>query len=303
MSDEEKQAVSLNRRVREAMIYFGLPHWVEIKNEGVPENSTWGHLQHGVQEDIQYFIDNDKFETASHIARVTLDSVAGGDFFSLNELKYRKFFESFIYAAGNHDLGKFIPEISKLSEKKDSFTPEDMEKMKEHVGISVGLSNSNNLLGKGIIAYHHFWQKNSYLPAGISKEWGLQLTPEIEVGSKLLAIIDFHDSAATRVNAKFLEKPRVLKKEEVRKLLFNEYGNLEFNYEGENFPSLHTHGDVIIESFYRQGVFGRKNPLNPYPAPYSFIRRSGILETWRERKKVKAREKEIAKKLEMHWGK
>ena len=290
LTSQQRFSEELSKRVEEGMIYLGLPSYSEIKDRGAKKNSLWSHIQHGSQEDVNFFIRNHMLDLADHTSRVTLDAISIGDFLGMNTPKYQEMFESFVYSAGTHDRGKLRPELRDINEKKTNFTLDDMEKMRNHLGWFIG----GNMLTNSITALHHSWQKNGY---SVDEEWFrrgmLQRTPEAEVLSKLLAVDDFHDAVSTRTNTRNYAVPRLPTKEEAKQLLISEYGQLPIVYQGEKLPKLDMSGEELICSFYKEGIFGRKNPINPYPRPYSFIKRPTFMQTFLARRKTKQREKEI----------
>ena len=92
--------------------------------------------------------------------------------------------------------------------------------------------------------------------------------------SKVLAIIDFHDSISVRRNTKWSKDgktPVRPSSEQARESLLKEYADLDLRYQGDKFPEFYGDGIRLIHDFYEAGIFGKRNPLNPFPEPYSFI--------------------------------
>jgi len=290
--DQKREiAQSLTQRAREAFIYLGYPDWCEIKYEGhlgsVVEKS---HLRRST-DGITAFIDAGKFDTASHVARTTLYSVAIADFLKMNAPIFHQGREKLVVAAANHDTGKLHPNLIHLVDRYD-LTPEEIITMREHVNYGALYPGNPDI--REIIGLHHNWQNNSYRAGNITEK--ALKKAGVVLASKLLEIPDFLD-ACGRKNAKSNGNGNRNPKE----LLLKEFGKLPIKYEGEEFPNINITGGDLIESLYDKGIFGRE-PINPFPTEYSFILRDNQVDQFMERQMARSREivmeRKIAKYLE-----
>lgn len=275
-------------RIRELFIYLGWPDWLEIKHGGRARKAgEISHLWH-LADDLHAFIDRGRAEIAAHVGRVSLYCSAIADFLGFYREEYKPARENLVLAAMGHDFGKLFPDILPLTAPGRVFTPADRLAMEEHVVNS--LTFQTELKVSGIIGLHHNWQSRPYKPAGLE---GALEDPEVVALSKLLGITDFVDSAATRRNTRFQTTKNLLTWGQVRAVVKEEYGQLEIRYAGDKLPSLNFSGGELISSLFDAGIFGRKDQLNPFPSPYSFIWRETPLQRLFEIIKAEYRQAEI----------
>ncbi len=303
--DEYKIFNNLSNRIYETGVYFGLPEWFEIKYEGASRYPLFGeHLRH-FGDGIDEFYKSGMIATANHSARIALDSIVLSDMLGIGVgTSFYRQSEFLMDAALNHDTGKTLPGLRDIAEKKVGFTKADQELMKTHVGLAGYVSNEARV----IVTDHHRWQKNSYTSVSpawnwIRKKlglWHLKRTPETIVLSKFLGILDFHDSAATRVNSRNFDSPRLPSSEELRGLLLQSYGTIKIKYFGLEMSKIDLTGRQLIEDLFEVGVFGRSDPINPYKEPYSFIKRPSKEEALALKEKMKRREEEVREKLKKY---
>lgn len=280
-SSEEKISISLLGRLYEAHIYMGYPTYDEIKNENAKERPPLMHLGCATGM-IGEFMDKGKFNTASHIARITLYNLAVCDFLGMHEKRFEKSRDISVAAALHHDDGKLL--LDDLVEKIH-FTKEDLERMKNHVQYSAfGESETDQ-----IISLHHFWQTNSY--ASWQKEIALK-NPKMVALSKILGIIDFYDSCSTRPDR--ITK-KLISQEEAKKATLAVYGSMPIIYRGSELPALNLNGERLINDLFNEGIFGR-DALNPFPIPYSFIWRHRRIDAIEQTLKSIEREIQIEEK-------
>lgn len=207
-------------------------------------------------------------ETYTHSLRCALYSVRVMDFLNIKDKQQRSdFFTSSLF----HDIGKCCVIGNEIGRE---FKEEDIEKIKSHHSdISAEIMRRNfgeNIAG--IVERHHKYQKNPY-----PKILRISETPEIRFYSKLLALIDFNDSASTRLNGKylpsfiwkFLKKMNIknppISKKKVKNLVIEEYGNQNLDYE-----SININEKELIDDLFQVKIFGVDNPINPFEKFGSF---------------------------------
>lgn len=251
---------SLEAQVEDGCDYLNIP---QVKaGQEIPESKIHKDLLLGDLGHLKY----NSPETCAHSMRTFLYAIRVLDFLGAKNEEYRKFFA---VAALLHDLGKFCA-FEAL--RGGRYNEQDAKDMKWHPRWSADFIRSYGEIPAAIVERHHFWQRAPY-PA--PKELTTAPTPEVEVLSKVLGIIDNQDAAATRENNRLrrgtFDRVKALftgrnlpSRRRVRRSLIREYGPLEIVYEGENLPEIGTTGEQLIKSLYSAGIFGAKNPLNPF---------------------------------------
>lgn len=267
----EQISIDLRKRVIDAGVYLGFPRsYDEIRHLPPEVRQTMHHLQ-GLIDAAFYFSEYGLFGQQAHSYRVPLYIVKALDFLDIQDVEIRR---SAFIAALDHDMGKFM--MLDIVDKPGGFTPQDMERMREHPGTSAGMRCNLDSIEAGMIERHHAYQPNPYPSKFFTKT-----SPEIEYLTKILALIDFHDSAATRENDKFERDlietvlsyatgNRLPSKKKVRQALLAVYGNLDVSYTGSSMPQSSRTGEQFIEEMYVNGIFGPENPLNPFTEADSF---------------------------------
>ncbi len=105
---------------------------------------------------------------------------------------------------------------------------------------------------------HHKYQSKPY-----PKKSVILYTPEREFATKILSILDFYDSAITRID-KDKKKTKQTQEEftsyqEARIKLEEEYRNLEIEYNKDKFPKLRMKGQEFIDLMYNEKIFRNKD--------------------------------------------
>ena len=254
---EEKRINDVLKEILyDILSYMGLPEEKDVKSNLCEEFREIGHLGNAYAT-IQPFLDEGLYETANHILRVSIYSFVVGSFIGLRKEQR----DTLVLAALFHDLGKISVDVINIAEKKIGFDEVDRATMENHVSHSSVMVLDVDI--KTIIALHHSWQKNPY---GVYGEI-IRKTKENEFLSKILALIDFHDSAATRVNTRNSQEPRLLKSSEVKDLLIKEYSDMEFgDFIGFN------NGKELIEGLYKDNIFGREDVKLPYNDEFEILK-------------------------------
>lgn len=269
--NKPENTAKLEERLHEAYNYLKIP--VAKETEIVDRMIVYDKTM--CQQNIDSFIDqfyvfsqmsgnpDQMHETYEHSVRCSLYSIKIAEFLGFDGNYKTKFF----CAALLHDIGKF--KVFNHSEE-ESFDPEKNQEMKEHPQLASIFTGNIDKEVSSVIGLHHSYQENSYKPAEINE------TMEVGYLSKLLAVIDFYDSASTRKNKKLLSVwdkflGKVLPSgDKVRKELVDSYGGLYIDYSGTMLPQSNKKGKLLIDELYQKGIFGNENPLNPFPDKESF---------------------------------
>jgi len=225
------------------------------------------YIRLGFQSDKFWFPHTLDSETSNHSMRVCMYAILMKGYFNFPENWAR----SFVDASLKHDFGKDgVESIGRIDKntiggrrdkylflnKKDNFTEEDRRRVNDHIDLALLFLQEEPM--RTIIAYHHAWQKNPVLPMSIKS---CKRTKETDYLSKLLAIADCYDAAATRINTRNSDSPKQLTPPEVKEILMEEYGNLKINYRGNKLPRIKTKGRDLIERLYNKKIIGEKNLL------------------------------------------
>lgn len=185
---------------------------------------------------------------------------------------------NFIAALG-HDSGSICFQNAR---NRDKSFPQYKEMMKQHPTLSAHQVSSFDPISAAIIERHHRWQPDPYPPE--SDFLYKQPTPEIEVSSKILTIVDCYEAATTREHREgvfisdLILRGGLPSKKKVREELSKNHAELIIKYDGNSLPKMDFSGKEFIDVMYDRGVFGRPS-LNPYPYPYSFMSKKTIAHT------------------------
>ena len=268
--DKPKNVADLEQRLHEAYDYLKIPiaKETEIVDRMIDYDKTM------CQQYLDSFIDQfyvfanmsknpePMRETYEHSVRCALYSIKVSEFLGFDEDSKVKFF----CASLLHDIGKFrVFNGEKKSYRK--LKPE----MKKHVLYGAAFTD---IFGEDISAAIN--EHHSHQPDGYGGLTNIKTTDESFYLSKLLAVIDFYDSASTRKNKKLLSiwdslLGKVLPSgDKVRKELVDSYGGLYIDYSGTMLPQSNKKGKLLIDELYQKGIFGNENPLNPFPDKESF---------------------------------
>ena len=199
-----------------------------------------------------------------------------GQIKNYTDSNFKKYQQIFYIASLLHDVGK--REFPELITKTD-LTEEEIILLRGHVEKSRDIIKSINETSAEIALRHHLYQPKSY-PYGINGS-----TPEIEVLSRLLGKIDNWDTRTTRVNNRnnynYYEKAIIMfnkiknnnnfiPQQIAKKLIGKEYQKVNLYYGGTNLPRMNFNCGKLIDLLVEDGIFGSKNPLNPFEKFYSF---------------------------------
>jgi len=197
-------------------------------------------------------------ENREKLVRANLESLKGKDkqtyrhsvrvgLLGIKVAKYTHEDPEMMFLAGvYHDSGKLLasPEIL---EKTNGFDEADMKEMKTHVVFGYrmlrGIEEIPNKVAE-IIVRHHQYGEDPYpksLPE-LGQEFSNAEMVEIGYLSRLLALIDFYDSAENRRNDKFSEdgRPKKLSPKEVKEVLL----------------AASPDKKILIESLYKEKILG-----------------------------------------------
>jgi response regulator RpfG family c-di-GMP phosphodiesterase len=131
------------------------------------------------------------------------------------------------YSGVLHDIGKIMLPPSTMG--KRNIGKKDMELIASHPYDSYDFLSREFAFSADIVVRHHSHQKEAYpkvLPP-YSRSFSENTKKKIESLSKVLAIIDFYDSAKNRKNQKFSRKSRMLSPDKVKELLVSEYPSMK----------------------------------------------------------------------------
>jgi len=266
--NKPKTVESLEKRLHEAYDYLKIP----VANEIEIIDRMIDYDRALCQQYLDRFMDHfyvfakisgnpeKMIETYEHSARLALYSIKISEFMGFDENYKTKFFCSALL----HDNGKFASFNHPEGSEKNDKIPLD------HPMTGAFFTDPLDWEVSSIIGLHHAYQKDSY------KDKNSKETAETIYLSKLLAISDFYDSASTRKNGRlldFTDKMLLRKlpaKNKVKEKLMESYGNLDLVYSGELLPHIDAKGHLLIDTFYSNGIFGHKSPINPFQEKESF---------------------------------
>jgi hypothetical protein len=202
-------------------------------------------------------------KTWEHVQRVALKGVRVADYLEIGniEVSLSGNVRQAIFICGlSHDVGKINPQMRKaikkseeMQEKGGVLEEEYLKLIREHSQISAELEDDPFI--RGIIVRHHIYQKKSYpkIPhIFYDKNKFGERNAEVEYLSKLLALIDAHDSSLTRKNG---NSERLTCDKSLVSLL-DYYGKLDLSYNGKILPCIECSGKDLITRLYTDGVFG-----------------------------------------------
>ncbi len=259
LDSQERQALPRNRtyQVGKERIKLSRNYW--------NSDRTW----HDFSADRTCYV------TYFHMVRVALHFFDVLNFLGAN----REWKKHALIAGVEHDTGKIIAFNPHNHDKR---YPEYKKHLRQHSRISADFVAPYDPIAAAIIERSHIHQPDPY-----PKELKYPQTPEVDFTSKVLAIVDFYDSASTRQNSRIkssfskrVEEWAKTKgrhslflptKADVKKALLEER-NFDMTYLGDKLPKITHHSAGFIEMLYAHRVLGHANPLNPYPKRTIFLK-------------------------------
>jgi len=126
------------------------------------------------------------------------------------------------YSGILHDTGKILTNAASLKKNK-GFNEKDREELKKHPKDGYMLLKNIHRFSAEVLLRHHLFQDKpypEYLPP-FPEEFSESTKAMINYFARILALVDFYDSASTRKNDKFIKgKPRYLTRDEVKEIMF-----------------------------------------------------------------------------------
>lgn len=255
----------LRKKVKEAMDHIGIPFYQKrLDGSNLPVYPiNQDHLLVKIEP-----LSSNPFLTfqAWHSLRIGLYSFLLINYLGIKSKEWR---HNMFAAYLTHDYGK-----SMIMGTNDCFPINVNHKFGLDEKLAIKLHVALNVIGEvfnptvtSIIERHHYYQKhNSYSRFPQTPE-----TPEVKILAQILGIVDFYDAASSRINNRTqistLDKilgNKFQSQRNIKKMLIDDYGDLQLSYNGENFPKVDKTGQEFIEEMYYHQILGRKNRLNPF---------------------------------------
>jgi hypothetical protein len=203
--------------------------------------------------------DRSLYATYFELIRVALYSLYASELAGLNVNMKRLNFQVGLL----HDIGKVwafnIGNCQKV-------WPQYKAEMREHPSAGASSVRELGIDIPAAIERTHLFEREPY-----PSEFTTVETDRAIMAAKIVAILDYYDSASTRANNRIPLHPllRVLGKElptksTIKTLLIEERGKIDFSREREYFGFPFKDGEEFIEALYSARILGR-DPYNPFP--------------------------------------
>lgn len=201
-----------------------------------------------------------------HTIRVGLYSVLLMDHLGIKDIEWRhNLFAAYLC----HDTGKGLimgPHDAFPINVYNDFGKKEMKEMKMHIDINL-LGTVFNPIVTAVIERHHYYRKTYPYPINPSGEE----TPEVKYLAQMLGIIDFYDSASTRINSRtqlsLLDKlagKKLSSQKNILKEIVKEYGEQRLSYSWQFLPYYDGSGEEFITELYSSKIFGRRDRFDPF---------------------------------------
>ena len=197
-----------------------------------------------------------------HEIRLGLYSIKMMDILGItNEYWRQQIFAGF----STHDNGKYLlmgPNSSFPINANLNFEEREREIIQYHTSVEKGFVTRD--MGDDVAYMRENHHKNQTTSEPYPKKSVILYTPERIFATELLSIMDFYDSATTRIDSRTEKDNGKIGEfstfEKAKRKLEEEYGELELRYEGEKFPNINMKGIDFMELMYKEKIFKNSDP-------------------------------------------
>jgi response regulator RpfG family c-di-GMP phosphodiesterase len=161
--------------------------------------------------------------TWEHSIRVGLKGVEVAEFTRIMDPK------AMFYSGLLHDIGKCLTDDESLK-KTEGFGPKDMQELRRHPKDGYRLLKGVHDFAAEILVRHHYFPESGYPKRLPSADIDFSKGTEVNIFfyARVLALIDFHDAMMNRENDKFGDRPKLLTREEGKKIILGANHDQEY---------------------------------------------------------------------------